>query len=114
MSTRDELRSAAFKGKPKKRAKFSYEGNDYELVAPTVGEFVKISDKSKNTVDTSVWSLIYLTVIPGTLDKVFEDTDYNTFMGQSLDGLMISAKDALVEVLSGVQEDEKKLTNVSS
>lgn len=110
MSNRDSLRSAALTGKPRKRAKFTYNDKEFELIAPSVGQYLDISKKATTAIESSVWTLIKLTVIPGTMDTVFEDTDYATFMGQSLDGFMVAAKDALVEVLSEATADEKKPT----
>ena len=105
---RDTLRAAALKSAPRKRSKFTYQGNEFEVMSPTIGEYVKITEKSKTTIDTSVWALIFLVVEPNTTTTIFEDTDYNTFMGQSLDGFMVAAKDAIVDALSGVNSDEKK------
>lgn len=107
---RDTLRSVALKSTPRKKSKFTYEGKEFEVMSPTVGEYVKITEKSKTTIDTSVWAMIYLVVIPDTTETVFEDTDYNIFMGQSLDGFMVAAKDAIIEALSGVESDVKKDT----
>ena len=108
MSNRDNLRSAALASKPRKRVKFTYNDQEFELLAPTVGQYIEISKKSNTAVDSSIWTLIKLTVEPGSMTTVFEDTDYNTFLGQSLDGFMVAAKDALVEVLSEANVDEKK------
>lgn len=114
MSNRDILRSKALSSKPKKKAKFTYDGVEFELVAPSVGQYMEISKKSKTSIDSSIWTLIYLTIDPTTGETVFEDTDYNTFLGQSLDGFMVAAKDALVAVLQEANEDEKKPTESSN
>jgi hypothetical protein len=107
MSTRDTLRSAAFKSKPRKRSEFTYEGNTFEIISPTVGQYTKIVNKGGDSVATSIWAIIFLTVLPGTTDTVFEDTDYDTFLGQSLDGFMLSAQDAITTALSRGEEEGK-------
>ena len=56
--------------------------------------------------------MILLTVVPGTNETIFDDTDYATFMGQSLDGMMSAAKEAITEVM--LKDDEGKDSNTSS
>ncbi|QDP62304.1 MAG: hypothetical protein Unbinned8472contig1000_4 [Prokaryotic dsDNA virus sp.] len=112
MTTRDELRSVATASKERRREKFSFGGKDFEVLAPTVGEYMKIKRKSKDTDDLSVWAMIFLLVVPGTTERVFDDTDYNMFMNQGFDGILSSAQDALISVLLGAQ-DEGKDTPVS-
>lgn len=110
--SRDHLRSLALQGTPRKRAEFEYNGAKFEVLEPTVAQFTKIVKKSDTNIDTSIWAMIYLTVVPGTMENVFEETDYQTFMGQSLDGMMTAAKSAITEVM--IKDSEGKATAASS
>lgn len=109
MSIRDELRSKALKSKPRRRKTFTYSGSDYQIIEPTVGEYMKIKNKSKgDSQDQSIWTMITLTVIPDTEEKIFEETDYKDFLGQTFDGIMFAAQDALVEIFNEMSNTGKE------
>jgi len=93
--SKGDLRSAAFNNPPRKRIPFKYNDQDFELLAPTVSKRKFILQKSKSDepsiLDIQIWTCLECTVLPGTTEKVFEETDHETFENMSMNGFLDQA-----------------------
>lgn len=112
---RNKLRSAALKSPERKRVEINYNGEVFELLAPLVHERKEILRKAKigdgkdpTILDMSEWVAIICTVIPGTTEKVFDETDIEAFRNMGMGGFVdkVSAKAPLL--LGFASEEEKK------
>lgn len=89
---RDELRAAIFDSKSKQRKSKEIElfGQKVDIRQPTVGQVSKMANRTDN-VSAIVQILIEYAYVPGTDDKVFEDSDRDSLMdmptGKWLDDL---------------------------
>lgn len=116
MGIRDELRSAAFKSVPRKRFSFTHNGKEFELLEPTNADTTLLKQKlgvDSDEVSGLIWMVILLTVIPSTNERVFEDTDFDSFKNQTFEGFLSSATKA-VNMASDVkktQESSEMTTN---
>lgn len=84
--TRDSLRAHALKSRKPNKQIVQYDGNEYEIRQPTVGDRTSmlrrcmIGEGSSQSIDpllTLVWATIYCTYVPGTDIKVFEEADFD-------------------------------------
>ncbi len=109
--TRSLLRSAALQSKPMRRSSFEYNGQVFEVVAPTVRERREATKESKDAAGVlDETKFIYLlliscVVVPGTDDKVLDRTDFDSFMEARDQDFAEAAAPVLTELLG---KDEKK------
>ena len=105
---RDELRSAAFKSTPRKRDEIEINGVKFEIVQPLVKDREEIADKADgNQTKLLIYAVIAMTVVPGTDEKVFEDSDYETFRNQAVGGVLDNIAEKVLAFLN-VEKDTKK------
>lgn len=99
-SLRDRLRTAAFSTEGAvKSTILNFNGEEFELKAPTVGlrqDLLKKAtvDGALDPIELYIWLAIECSCEPGTKNKIFADTDYNTFKGLYSGGFL----DELIEV----------------
>lgn len=108
MATRDQLRSAAFKDVPRKRKTISINGQEFELLQPLVKdrtEFVKKGEQ--DSMAMLIQAVISMTVVPGTTEPVFEDSDYELFNNQTVGGFLDQVSEELLEFMN-LEVNEKK------
>lgn len=116
--TRDELRSAALKSPPRKRVPVEYNGVQFELLAPTILQRKQILEKARSPgadsasiFEMAEWAAIYCTVIPGTKERIFEDTDQATLSEQAVNGFIDKVVESLPALLN--TEEDPKSGNVA-
>lgn len=109
-SLRDELRSIALKSPPRKRVPVEYAGAEFELLSPTILERKMILEKAKkdgesaSMFEIAEWAAIYCTVIPGTTEKIFEETDIATFGNMGVNGFLDRVIEAIPELLNTAED----------
>ena len=86
MSLRDQLRASTVgKRIELKRKIVEWEGKEYELRQPNLRERKRLREKiltdtGVDIFDAMVWLTIWQTYVPGTDERVFDDTDYEIFL----------------------------------
>jgi hypothetical protein len=115
MSLRDELRSAAFKNPDRLRIPFKFNEKDFELLSPTVAQRREILKRSKRAdaatptiLDMQEWTAIFCTVVPGTCERVFEETDHGSFEEMSMGGFLDTVGSHTFSLLNLTSEKEQK------
>jgi hypothetical protein len=82
-----------------RRTEVEFDGLNYEFVQPTLRGRKTIIEKSRNAdgdtddVLLSIYAVIELTVIPGTEERIYEDTD--------LESMLNSPAGSFVDVFAG-------------
>lgn len=110
---RDKIRAATL-GKPTqfKSKTFTYEGVDVEFRQPNLRDRQLLITKSRNKagdfdfVEFLVWSVISNTYVPGTTEKVFEESDYDAMIAKN-SGSFVDKFGAEIAELLNVEEDGK-------
>jgi hypothetical protein len=104
---RDEMRSRLLAPVKRKRKTVTVNGADFELLQPLVKEreeFTKFSDNGAELVSRAI---IAMAVMPGTEERIFEETDIEAFKNQCVGGLIDQVAEEIVEFVR-VSETEKK------
>ena len=110
-SERNTARSAIFNGSQSfKRVPAKINGVDIELVQPSVGFILDQPSATDPEIakNNSLRMLIQCCVLPGTEERVFEDTDMDLLRGMPYDADMIVTTQALTKLLSVNSEDAAK------
>lgn len=105
-NTRDSLRRVLLGTKERKREKITIFGTELELVQQTLGEVLSMdtSDTKNSVVDI----LIRTCYIPGTNERVFEESDKDEILNWPMDSWLPNVTSA-VEKLNGINvEDARK------
>lgn len=96
-ATRDAIRAKVFAYKPLKKVVINIFGADIELRQPTLGSIMDARD-AENTNAGVIDTLIQYAYIPGTDEKVFEDTDAEAFKQLPADTWIQTVADALTKL----------------
>ncbi len=101
--SRDTLRTAAFKSRAARTETVTFDGETFEIHAPTVRTRARIleragltssDEKKRDAGKLYAAAVLYCTFVPGTNDRLFEDGDFETLLDDQAGGLV----DALAEV----------------
>jgi starvation-inducible outer membrane lipoprotein len=116
MSQRDALRSKTV-GAPKNfRSKVvTVDGDDFEVRQLSVRGRLDVYNRStKNGIldplQFQIWAVIATCYVPGTAEKVFDDTDYDLLVDQPTGSFVDKLSEAAIEMLG----TEAKPTNDSA
>lgn len=114
-SLKDVLRKVTVGAAKKfKKVKFEYEGNTFEFRSLTVRERDEIREKAtdgKGNIQGAVfqvWAIIYMTYVPDTDEKVFEEGDYESLMSQPAGGFVDALASEALKLLGGDDEGKPK------
>ena len=116
MSKRDALRSLTVgKSKIFKKEIVTVDGAEIEVRQLSVGERKRVLNRSSKNgevdpLDFQIWAIISTCYVPGTEEKLFEDTDYNVLSEQPTGGFVDELSKKAVSMLSM----EAKPTNDSN
>lgn len=106
MSARDKLRSKTV-GKAKNfRSKIeTIDGDEYEVRQLSVKDRMTVYNKAtKNGVldplQFQIWAVISTCFVPGTNEKLFDDTDYESLINQPTGGFLDQLSEAAVLMLN--------------
>lgn len=94
-----------------RRESVEFEGDAFEFIQPTLGErksivaSVRNEDGEVDDIALMVESVIALTVVPGTTDRVFEDTDRESMLGMPSGSFVEKFAEKAVQVLVGGVEE---------
>lgn len=102
----------------------SYDGIEVEIKEPSVKDWGEILEKvtSGSTDEENkgmdfkeylIWSVICCSYVPGTSIRVFEDTDYETFLGKPKSGFITEFSDIAGELMRVDTETAAKNLNVT-
>lgn len=115
LSIKDALRKVTIGAKKQfKKTTFEYEGNVFEFRSPTVRERdeirAKATDKDGNIQGAAfqVWSIIQMTYVPDTDEKVFGAEDYDALMNQPAGGFVDALATEALKLLGGEDEGKPK------
>jgi hypothetical protein len=105
MTTRDDLRNAILNSDQAtvQTQVITFFGQQIELRQPTVGQIEKQANNGGNSTLSNM--LIEYAYVPGTNDKVFEDTDADTLKGLPFNQ-DVQAATAAVTKLTGIDVSE--------
>ena len=112
-SARDVLRGKLFASKQFKTKPITLFGAEIEIRQPPLGEILdfKEEDDSKKAV---VRSLVRCCYVPGTNERVFEDTDFDAIMKWPFGDELVRVNEAIAELTSiDLQGEEKNLGKAS-
>lgn len=103
-----EVRSSIFaKAGQLERRPFTFNGVSLEFLQPKVGSmFNQTADESGEAKSFIVMTMIKNTVAPGTTERVFEDTDYDSIMEMPMTG-EIQQVTTIINELMGIGIDDK-------
>jgi len=77
--SRDSIRAEIFKSRPVERASLTFRGVKIELVAPTMGQMMRVRASAGEVVEAmTLYTLVEIAVIPGTDVKVFDEADISS------------------------------------
>ena len=114
-SKRDELRAKTLSDAPKFRHKIvEYKGERYEIRQPTVRarmEIVKRGVSGTGIVDglvVMVWAVIYNTYVPGTDERVYDESDYDVLVARPAGGFIDSFGEVAADLMGTSTTDIKK------
>ena len=106
MSVRDKLRSKTV-GAPKnfKSTTVEIDGEEFEIRQPSVKERMDIFNHSSkdggvNALDFQLWSVIRTCYVPGTNERVFEDSDYSVLADQPAGSFLDKLGEAAMTMLN--------------
>ena len=115
--TKNALREAAFNNPPVKRVEFEYNGQGFELLAPTVRRRRDILQKQEkdnpSLLDIQIWVAIECTVEPGTTTRIFEDTDLEAFENMTMNGFIDAVGEHCLELINVVTPSKKAKASTS-
>lgn len=108
-SVRDGIRSEIFKNREGKKKLINIFGQDIEVRQPRLKDILSIQKKYDQGLDVAfVSTLIEYCYVPGTDDKVFEDTDRELILSLPTGEWVETFNQALEELTSiKVEEAEK-------
>lgn len=95
-----------------RRETVEFDGDTFEFIQPTLGErksivsSVRDADGNVDEIALMVESVIALTVVPGTTERVFEDTDREGMLEMPSGSFVEKFAEKAVQVLVGGAEDE--------
>lgn len=104
-NTRSALRQALLASKPLRREKVTLFGTEVELVQQTLGEVLSID--TSDTKNSVVEVLIRTCYVPGTNEKVFDESDRDELLNWPVDSWLPDVTKA-IEKLSGATPEEVK------
>lgn len=111
VNLRDKLRAKTVGKSPKFRKEIvTYDGDEFEIRQPSqetrkeLFEKAKTPDGKVDNFTALVWGVINQTYIPGTEEKVFEETDFDSLMARPAGGF-IDSFGAVALSLLNVEDD---------
>lgn len=114
-TTRDALRSATLGQKSQFRSKIvEYNGVEFEVRQPDLRsrQYILKNAKDKNgdfdIVSFMVHSVITCTYIPGTQDRVFDESDLEAFLAQNTGGFVEVLGNEVSSLMNVEEENEVK------
>lgn len=112
-SIRDQIRAATLGKKTQFKTKeFVYEGITVEFRQPNLKDRQLLINKSKTKdgefdfVEFLVWSVISNTYVPGTDERVFENSDYESMISKP-SGSFVDKFGAEIAEIMNVEDDAK-------
>ena len=107
MSTRDEMRSKLLASVPRKRKTVTVKGVEFELLQPLVKEREEFTKHADNGTEFVAHAVIAMAVVPGTEERLFEDSDIATFRNEVIGGVLDQVGEEIANFVQ-VTQDEKK------
>jgi hypothetical protein len=106
-SIRDKIRAATIGKKSQFRTKiFNYEGIEVEFKAPNLKDRKTLLNRAKgdngdlDMINFIVWSVILNTYIPGTNERVFDESDYDAMMNQGTGSFVDQFGQEVAEIMT--------------
>lgn len=108
-SVRDQLRAKVFSSENTvfKRKALTYKGAELEIKQPSLEEVTGMFDQPDST-SRAIYLLIHLAYIPGTDERVFEDTDFDTLKAMPYGPEMTDIQDMISEFFRGNAKEAEK------
>lgn len=113
-SIRDDLRAATLGAKAEfKKEIVSFGGVELELRQPSVKQrkdlFKRCMDENGRVeaMEYLTWGVLYCTFVPGTNERVYDDTDYDALMEKPSGGFL-DKFGAIIGALMNVDDDIEK------
>ena len=117
-SKRDELRAATIGAKKDfKKIKYKWNGQEFEFRQPTIGVRSRLRDRCMDErfgidqIAFAVWSVIECTYVPGTEEKVFDESDYDTILEDPTGNFLDTFADELAPLMNVETSLKKKSLN---
>lgn len=115
-SIRDSIRAKVFAHKPLKKVIITIFGAEIELRQPTLGSIMEARD-AENANAGVIDTLVQYAYVPGTDEKVFEESDADAFKELPADTWIQTVADALQKLsdvnFTGTENDSEKTTGSS-
>lgn len=108
-ASRDQVRAAIFSAKGQQRVIPFLGGTQIELRAPDLGSVLDARQAMMdNPKEASAQTLVRYTYVPGTNERVFEDTDVDSILALPFGPELKGAFDAINDILGIGSADQNK------
>jgi len=99
-NTADGIRSAIFSSSNFDTKIIEMFGMEVEVRQPSVGQLMSLTDGSDTSRNAAVNAMIEFCYVPGTNDKVFEVTDYDSLLGLPMGPWFVAFQEVWAELAS--------------
>lgn len=108
MTQRDTLRSRIFSARAKAKI-VTYNGVEIEVRQPSLKSVIEGNDGDNK--QATVRMLIENCFVPGTEEKIFEDTDYDSLLAMPFSSEWVAMSEAITELTGLKKEVDKQAGN---